>query len=733
MADPAKQRSGFWLILLVAVMLAAWGMVPPSPRPASNNGPGDYSLARTLPDLRAITRAPHPAGSAENARVREYLVQRLRDMGLAVEIQSGMGVRQSSRAPELVAAAPVANIIAVLSGRDSRLPAVAVMAHYDSVPFSFGASDDGAGTVAVLETARALLAGSPPQRDVVFLLTDGEEMGLLGAQMFFDDHPLARRIGMVVNAEARGSKGLAAMFQTSPRNAALIDLWASTAIRPSGNSISDAAYRLLPNDTDLSVPLLKGIGGINAAYGSGHFDYHSTTDSFDTIDHGALQHLGDFTLTMTRELALAPALPASTRDAVYFDVFGWTVVHYPPSLGWVPLIVGAAGLLMLYRRESARQVRKYMVGFGVIIGATLLLTLVSHAIGVWHLGSGAARFREVMAEIDLSIWVMAALVLAALLLLRPGQALRLGAAAMLLVVGVVAQLILPGAAFLFAWPTLVAVLLMLAGNSLSSWRYGWILAGFIAAMTLGLVLNLLAYAYIMVGLLSAGVMALALPFMAALLPEAPPASRWAGGIVLMLVAVALGWLAVTDGFSARHPRPGDKFVLHSESESKVRYATTSDARYLPGGRAEPIQFVPFNRRSMLAVPASGIALQTATGRLDIRAEHDGLKHRWYFVIQRPPRFVTIAVRPDGPLTNVRLAGRSITLKSGKWTRIAYRAPQPTVLALEANGPATTKLAIRYQLVFPSDKATVDDAARPFTNWTLLSGSDVIIGEWKRAQ
>jgi hypothetical protein len=730
MADQKKQTLGFWLILLSAVVLAAWGMLPPSPRPASDNGPNDYSLARTLPDLRAITRAPRPAGSAENARVREYLAERLRDMGLKVEIQRGMGVRQSPRAREFVAAAPVANIIAVLPGRDSRQPAVAVMAHYDSVPFSFGASDDGAGTVAVLETARALLAGPTPQRDVVFLLTDGEEMGLLGAQMFFDDHPLARRIGMVVNAEARGSKGLAAMFQTSPRNAALIDLWASTAIRPSGNSVSDAAYRLLPNDTDLSVPLLKGIGGINTAYGSGHFDYHSTTDSFDTIDHGALQHLGDFTLTMTRELAMAHALPASTRDAVYFDIFGWMVVRYPPWLGWVPLILGAAGLLLLYRRESALPIRLNVGAFAAMVGATLFLTIASHAIGVWQLGSGAARMREVMAEIDLSIWVMAALVLAALLLLRPGRALRLGAAAMLLLVGVAAQMFLPGAAFLFAWPALVAVLLMLARNGFSSWRYGWILDGFIVAMVLGLVLNLLAYAYIMVGLLSAGVMALALPFLAALLPEAPLASRRAGGLALALVAVALGWFAVADGFSTRHPRPGDQFVLHSEGDGKVRHATTSDARYLPVGRAEPFQFEPFNRRPMLAVPASGIALQTATGRLDIRFEHDGSKHRWDLAIQRPPRLVTIAVRPDGPLTNVRLAGRPITLKAGEWTRVAYRAPQPVVLALEADGPATTKLAIRYQLVFPWADKSPTRMAKPITNWTLLSGSDVIVGEWK---
>jgi chlorophyll synthase len=35
----------------------------------------------------------------------------------------------------------------------------------------------------------------------------------------------------------------------------LLDLWAKHAVAPSGNSLSSAVYRLLPNDSDLSVAL----------------------------------------------------------------------------------------------------------------------------------------------------------------------------------------------------------------------------------------------------------------------------------------------------------------------------------------------------------------------------------------------------------------------------------------------------------------------------------------------
>ena len=96
--------------------------------------------------------------------------------------------------------------------------AVALMAHYDSVSWANGAADDASGVTALVETARVLAAGIKPVRDVIFLMTDAEELGLIGAKEFFDRHPLSTKIGAVVNVEARGSRGRAIMFQTSPGN-----------------------------------------------------------------------------------------------------------------------------------------------------------------------------------------------------------------------------------------------------------------------------------------------------------------------------------------------------------------------------------------------------------------------------------------------------------------------------------------------------------------------------------
>jgi len=107
--------------------------------------------------------------------------------------------------------------------------------HYDTVPHSFGAADDGSAVATLLETARALTSSPALRRDVTFLFTDGEELGLLGAQGFAQEHPWRGEVGLVLNFDARGTSGTATTFETS----------ASSAVT--------ALARCIPNGTDLTA------------------------------------------------------------------------------------------------------------------------------------------------------------------------------------------------------------------------------------------------------------------------------------------------------------------------------------------------------------------------------------------------------------------------------------------------------------------------------------------------
>lgn len=65
------------------------------------------------------------------------------------------------------------------------------------------------------ETVRTLKAGEPLKNDVIFLFTDAEETGSLGAQVFVAEHDWARDVGLALNFEAPGNTGPVIMFESS--------------------------------------------------------------------------------------------------------------------------------------------------------------------------------------------------------------------------------------------------------------------------------------------------------------------------------------------------------------------------------------------------------------------------------------------------------------------------------------------------------------------------------------
>jgi acetylornithine deacetylase/succinyl-diaminopimelate desuccinylase-like protein len=146
-----------------------------------------------------IAQRPHPMGSVDHDRVRDYILFQLSQLGLAPQVQHTTAIGTRYRE-----AGRVQNILARLTGTQRNGKAVLIMAHYDGVEAGPAASDDGAGSAALLETLRALRARKKPlTHDVIALFTDGEEAGLLGAAAFVREHPWAKDVGVALNFEAR--------------------------------------------------------------------------------------------------------------------------------------------------------------------------------------------------------------------------------------------------------------------------------------------------------------------------------------------------------------------------------------------------------------------------------------------------------------------------------------------------------------------------------------------------
>jgi hypothetical protein len=91
---------------------------------------------------------------------------------------------------ELPGEVPVFNTIAEMKGSEKPNEFVLLSAHFDSWDAGSGATDNGTGTITMLEAMRILKKAYPnPKRTIVVGHWSGEEQGLVGSRSFAADHP----------------------------------------------------------------------------------------------------------------------------------------------------------------------------------------------------------------------------------------------------------------------------------------------------------------------------------------------------------------------------------------------------------------------------------------------------------------------------------------------------------------------------------------------------------------
>ena len=444
------------LYALVAVIALGVAITAAPPDVVAADAPAsEFSGARALATVRELTATglPHPPGTVDHARVQAVVVDRLRALGLAPELQPA---RECGRG----GCVDIVNIVARIPGAEPG-PALLLAAHYDSVPAGPGASDDAAGSAAVIEIARALLAGPAPRRSVILLIDDGEELGLFGARAFVRAHPWASEISVVLNFEARGTGGQTAMFETSDRSADLVEAYGRAAKRPVASSVIYALYQQLPNDTDLTVFKRAGMRGLNFAFADRVWEYHTRRDTADALDPRSLQHMGDQGLAAARAILAAGSAREGTEEAVYFEVFARALVVYRARwvrpLAIVAVLLTAAALTLAIRRKRTSILGVAAaagLALAMLIAAALAGLLVAAVLRALHVPLppwSPAPTRPWLALVAAGVAACTALALAVRRLCpltRLGGVLALWTALALLV-----SFTAPGASYLFALPT----------------------------------------------------------------------------------------------------------------------------------------------------------------------------------------------------------------------------------------------------------------------------------------
>ena len=382
---------------VIIAALLAYGLFT-QPRPRNSDAEG-FSSARVVKDIEVMSKEPHSVAHPEaRAQVREYLVQRLQELGADTVRILTYDSLKGPKNKHVEYTFDAHNIMAEFAPEHAQADSVAELmfvAHYDSryshifardTVWSYGAADDGYGVGVILETVSQLLKERENWSQAVkVLFTDAEEPGMIGmTAMWENDRHEFDNVGLMVNVEARGPWGPALLFEACPGNEKVVGLYASTARYPYTYSLTTVVYNFMPNFTDFTI-VKDSIPGLNFSTIADVNRYHTHLDNFSNISEKSIQHYGAQILPLAREYVMnqqyadADALVAA-EDAVNFTIPGLGILNFS-KLGYK--ILNAAIFLLFLLLLGLEGVRGRLDAKKVFVKS---LTVLGSALGVMMAG-----------------------------------------------------------------------------------------------------------------------------------------------------------------------------------------------------------------------------------------------------------------------------------------------------------------------------------------------------------
>ncbi|KAI8586902.1 hypothetical protein BDZ88DRAFT_427378 [Geranomyces variabilis] len=379
--------------------------VPPAASVLSTAN-SSFSAMRAMDLLSVLASEPHMANSRRNQDVRHWLANELTELKAYGE-EHGHNVELSLSDPVNIIVGPgswqsagtgywqSSNLALRIKGKTSS--ALLVSAHYDSAPLAPGATDNGIAVAVCLETVRNILSSSPPgasmQSDVIFLLNNGEEVGLLGGRSFVR-HPWYSDVRAFINLDSGGAASEGARSAVWRSNSAdMMRGYAASAPFPHASVASQNAMGLIPSDTDASVYSKWGLPGFDIGFYSNRNLYHSQFDDTNHVSLRSVQQMGENLLANVKHFCAADV--ANIRVQSGTTGFEQTDFAYAELRGM--------GMFVL----SARLYRTALVILTVIIMG--LFASLSRSVG--------ATWRNALPFLDACVWVLLSIGLPPLLVL----------------------------------------------------------------------------------------------------------------------------------------------------------------------------------------------------------------------------------------------------------------------------------------------------------------------------
>ncbi|KAL7430051.1 hypothetical protein ACHAXM_001989 [Skeletonema potamos] len=288
-----------------------------------------FSEKRARVHLNQIAERPHPFGSVDNERVANYIIsyaESLQDMygSDAIEVQiQNVTTDEYNYYEDYVDNPPyekaqIVNVAILVKGFDhddtndenNKGSAIMISCHYDGVPHGPAASDDAISCATMLEMASVLSSSTAKlKRDVLLVFVDAEEVGLLGATMFFevDAHPWSLLPSMAINLDNSAICGKEMFEKSNSRYGA--DAYLKYAAHPKAFSFSEWWYEINDEWNDAVVYERHRLHTLRLGCSSNSWAYHSIDDDTKHVSKGALQHMGENILAIVRGVATETNFP----------------------------------------------------------------------------------------------------------------------------------------------------------------------------------------------------------------------------------------------------------------------------------------------------------------------------------------------------------------------------------------------------------------------------------------
>ena len=279
-----------------------------------------------------VQRFPYrSSGQPNNHLVAEWLQTEFTRLGLNCAMDEWEVVNFSK-------VLPLQNVVCRLPGKSTR--EVLLAAHLDQSPLTIqGADNDGSGIAIMIHLAEIFAMENPPAYTIVFLATDGEEWGQLGALRFVETHPNRKQIiagisldnlgndfydGLDIDARGQfrgyGPLWIQRMAQESARSAG--DLWIPRIVGPVDQVLSQTVPLSFVDDGPMigaGIPALNFGGHVSPEYATSYWEcYHSPCDAIANQSSTSLYQAGRASEALVRQLLATQSFPVETGPYLYF-------------------------------------------------------------------------------------------------------------------------------------------------------------------------------------------------------------------------------------------------------------------------------------------------------------------------------------------------------------------------------------------------------------------------------